>query len=244
MTNVSYMKSFGAYLLLFLFITINTYTAIGQQEEYIEEEITYISPFVEFGVSIIDPLFNFGRAKSDNIVGFGLSAYQPIGEDDQIYLGIILNYARIDRDVQNNQTFGGEDVNDIANSNMLGLSVGFRYFPEISFLGFDPFVEAQLGARSFYTVTKSFFPESSETTNQDTQDFNVAIGYGFVLGTEYYVSDNTAITLKLNFQLSNIANYYVELEENPQNMFPIDNFSFETSQVDFIAYELGISYLF
>ena len=180
----------------------------------------------------------------DAKIGFSIAAYSPFNGDEQVYIGIISHYTLLSRDVQENVTLNGEDVNDIANSSMLGLDLGFRYYPSIYFLNIEPYVEVNLGARSFYTVTKSFFPDLNETTDRQTNEFNVVLAYGFACGTHIFVNDETAINLKVNFQLSNIARYYVDSPENPNNTNPLDNFDLETSQTDFIRYDLGVSYFF
>jgi len=239
------MQRLRAILSFFLLIFFVSNSIIAQEQE-VEEEYTesYASSIIEGSISILDPIFNFG----DEIDGIRLSLnagyYHPLGEDNQMYLGFSGYYAQLDRDVQQNVTSAGENVNDIANSNMVGLDFGMRYYPNFSVLNIEPYIEANLGARSFYTVTKAFFPDLDETIDRETQEFNIAMGYGFSLGLHIYVSDETAINLKTNFQFSNIARYYSELEDNPNNEFPIDNFELQTSQTDFIRYDLGVSYFF
>jgi len=239
------MKGLKA-ILSFFIITFLSATMIFAQETESEDEDTeaYSSSIIEASISILDPIFNFGDEIDGIRMSFNGGYYHPVGEGDQMYIGLSTSYSMIDRDVQLNVTAAGENVNDIANSNMLAIDLAMRYYANFSFLNIEPYIEANLGTRSFYTVTKAFFPDLDETVDRQSREFNIALGYGFSGGIHIYVGDQTALNLKTNFQFSNIAKYYSELEDNPNNPMPIDNFELQTSQTDFIRYDLGVSYFF
>ena len=194
-------------------------------------------------IAIVDPINNFGEEVVGGKVGFSISVLRQVKPESSMFIGLGSYYARIARDLQENVTTEGDAVDDIANSNMLGFDILFRYYPNVYIWQFEPYIEGTIGYRTFYTVTKSFFPDFNETSNYQTNEFNGALSYGFGLGTHIYVDTKWSINLKFNFQVANIANYYIEREVK-NSLDPLENMSLENSQTDLLRFDIGISYLY
>ena len=230
--------------LIFLQLLILNQSAVAQDEDYSEEEYTesYAAWMFEASYTLFDPINTFGRAVEGAKSGFNISVLKQAKPGSDMFFGLSGYYTQLGNDVQENVTSQGEAVDDIASSNVLGFDFTLRYYPDLVFGIVEPFVEAHLGTRFYYTITKSYFPVFDETIDYRANETNSSLAYGFGLGTHVVIDESWALNFKCSYQLANIARYYVKNGEN--NVDPLENFDLEFSSTDWIRYDIGVSFIF
>ena len=231
-----------SFVFLQLLFSINELSAQDGYHEEDENDQNYSAWMFEGAFSIFDPINTFGLHVDGSKSGFNFSVLKQAKPESDVFIGLSGYYTQIGSDLQQNITSSNEPVDDIATSNILGFDIIFRYYPDLVFSVFEPFAEATLGTRFFYTITKSYFPDFDETIDYRTNEFNTSLTYGFGLGTHIILSSDWALNLKMNYQLANIGKYYVENGEN--NVDPLTNFDLKNSSTDWIRYDIGVSFIF
>jgi hypothetical protein len=228
-------------ILQLLFLSDELY---AQNDNYDEEydEQTYSAWMFEGAFSIFDPINTFGQNVEGSKAGFNLSLFKQAKPGSDVFIGLTGYYTQIGSDLQENFTSTNEPVDDLVSSNVLGFDIVFRYYPDLVFSILEPFAEATFGTRFYYSISKSYYPDFDETLDYMTNELNSSLAYGFGFGTHVILSDSWAINLKMNYQLANIAKYYVENGEN--NVDPLTNFDLKNSSTDWIRYDIGASFIF
>ena len=233
-------------MFLSLFVTKPKFLLIGclsmlsilsgaQDQSYEDEgEPVFNRKYIEFSIDRIRPIQTFGENIDETLTGFRFGYMWQMNKEKLDYVGFQINYAHVD---SNTNSFFDSDVRTA--SNIIGVFVNYRHFPDFYFWKIEPFVEAVLGPQFFYTQTTTSFFDVNSTNDVVFDEVDTGIGFGAGVGFLLHITGQVFFTTQLNYIGGTSVTYLVETDA--QNPFPIDNFRPETSQTNYIKLQFGIS---
>lgn len=205
-------------------------------EEYFENRTGLVEVDYIFGV----PLGTFKDQLEHNIHGFGINFLHQRKFDSPHFIGAKFKYFRLDSD-SNTLSSQGFDFNRFVRSNLLSSEALFRMYTARSYLIFDPYLELSLGASFFYTTVLEE-ELTTEGSNVDVEEFDVALSYGVGVGTHIKLFDSITLNLKIVYNSGTIANYLIE--ESEMFIDPLQNFEPRSSSFDHLESSIGLTFAF
>ena len=209
---------------------------LQSQEEYISEEEIPLVNFAEFTLDPVVPLYSFGDLVDKNLFGFSLAYLRQRKRNRIDYFGGQLSYAHIGSITQS-----FIDFEDRTSSEIINLKFLYRYFPNFFFWRVEPFLELGFGPQVIYTfTTTTSFLDDTASLNFESSDFGLA--YHACLGFTTHITGQVFFLTKFSFNGGTSMSYYVPGEY--VSGLPFDNFFRETSSVNFIQWQLGLTVSF
>ncbi len=192
--------------------------------------------FIEFTLDPTIPLYSFKENLNKNLFGISMAYLRQRKPERFDYFGIQFSYAHI-----GSITESFFDFEDRTSTELMNLKFLYRYFPNFYFWRIEPFVEIGIGPQVIYTVTSTnYFLDDTSSLNFDESDFGLVYGIG--LGFTTYLTGQVFLLTKVNFNNGTAMTYYVP-QEYDQGL-PIDNFDPETSAINYINWQLGLTVSF
>lgn len=207
------------------------------QEADIEGEEAYIThklKFVEFSVDRVYPIQTFKRNVDTNLWAAKLGYQRQLKKEKLDYVGFQVSFTQLDAD---SNTFIDSDVR--TSSNFVGAYFNFRHFPNLYFWRIEPFAEVALGPQFFYTQTTTSFFDVDSANDIEFNEVDTGVGYGIGVGFMLHITGQVFFTTQASYFGGTAVTYLTERDN--QFAFPLDNFRPETSQINFIKLQFGIS---
>lgn len=225
------MKNFIICISLFCSCSI-----IAQDQEHEQAPENFKVSYFDFTINLSSPIGNFGEKLDRNMIGFS-AAYLKQRKDNRLdFFGLQLNYMHLGAI---DQVFA--EFEERTGTNLVNLQAVYRYFPNYFFWRIEPFVEAGLGPQLVYSVTTStFFDDGSSDLNFEDSDFGLS--YYVSIGFTLHIAESVLFVAKTGFNSSTSMTY--EVPQEYMGGLPFENFRPETSPLDFIHNQFGISYIF
>lgn len=205
----------------------------AQDEDYsVERPIN----FVEFSIDPVNPIYSFGDLVDKNLIGFSLAYLRQRNLDRLDYFGVQYSYVHV-----GSITESFFDFEDRTSTELMNLKFLYRYFPDFFYWRFEPFIEMGFGPQVIYTLTTTtFFTDDAANLSFDKSEFG--LGYHIGLGLTTHIAGQVFLLTKFNFNGSTSMTYLVP--EEYQSGLPIDNFKSETSPVNYLNWQLGLTVSF
>ena len=223
----------GRILTLLLFTMCFSVVAYGQSGS---DEDPRLINFFELSVDPVNPIYSFGERLDKNLLGFSLAYLRQRKKTRLDYFGAQLSYTHVG---SISASFFDADIR--TSTELINLKFLYRYFPDFFFWRIEPFVELGFGPQVIYTLTtNTFFLDDTTTLVFEESDFGLAyhVGVGFtthIAGQVFFLS-------KFNFNGGTSMSYSVPGEYD--SGLPIDNFFSETSSINYINWQLGLTISF
>ena len=195
----------------------------------------------EFTFDPVKPVYTFGKDLDQTLFGLTAAYYWERKNEDYSFWGVQMNWAHIDSD-KNTYFNGLEDVEDITSSNFFGLQAMLRYYPNFFFWKIEPFAEVAFGTNFFMTTTTRYYFDEDESSDFDFNEFDFGLAYGLGVGFTTHIAGQFFIVTKCSFFGGNSVTY--QYKTGTDEIVPLDNFRDETSQTNYIRYQIGVSFTF
>lgn len=202
-------------------------------EEYVQAKMIN---FFEFSLDPSTPVYSFKDKLDRNMFGFSLAYLRQRKAERYDFFGIELSYAHM-----GSITADFFEFEDRTGSNLINVQLLYRYYPDFFFWRIEPFIEAKFGPQWMYTqtTTTSFIDDSS---NLIFEHSDMGLAYAVGLGFTGHIASQVFLLAKINYNGGTSVTYYVPGEYT--SGLPIDNFTPETSPVNYLNWQLGISVSF
>lgn len=171
--------------------------------------------FIELGIDLTSPQ---GRFKSNldksTLIGFQLAFLRQTSEEKPLFWGIEYGYTRYD---VRNDVF--EEVVDFSvvsfdyrtYANLQRLHGLLRLYPDASFWGFEPYIEAQFGGKWLLAATsKSLTVEEEDTSDFNSESSSWSWSYGASIGINKSLSENIYLNLRGSYFNGSRIKYLVD----------------------------------
>jgi len=230
-------KSFLNFLVFTCFLSLIPFGVSAQYDTTsASKEDTRIVNFIEFSVDALNPVYDFGDQLDKNLVGFSINYLRQRKKTRLDYFGVSLSYAHI-----GSLTASFIDFEDRTSTEMLNMKFLYRYFPSFYFWRIEPFIELGFGPQLIYTLTTTTsFLDDASSLNFENSDFGLAYHAG--IGMTAYLVGQVFLHVKFNLNGATSMTYYV-----PQEYIaglPIENFNPETSSINYLAWQFGLTVSF
>jgi len=244
---MKYSKSFSTVLckvtkyVIFMDLVLLS-SLVCAQEQYEDEDIDAqevnngILHYFDFTLNPSFPFNTFNEKYIGSPFGFSVAylKQRKLGRMD--FLGAQFSYAHL-----GSMTTAFNQFDIRTGTNWINLQFMYRHFPDFYFWKIEPFVEASFGPQWMYTLTTSTLYEDG-TTDFNMEESDFALTYAIGLGFTFYIANGFTIISKVNLTSSTALTYSIPGEN--LGGFPIENFETETSSLNYIQLQLGISYVF
>ncbi|NNE26967.1 MAG: autotransporter outer membrane beta-barrel domain-containing protein [Saprospiraceae bacterium] len=201
----------------------------------------YKAKIFEFTFDPIIPVYNFGRDLDQTLFGLTAAYYWERNKQDYSFWGVQMNWAHIDSD-RNTYFNGVEEVEDLTSSNFFGAQFMLRYYPDFFFWRIEPFAELSFGSNFFTTTTTRYYFDEDNSSDFDFNEFDFALSYGLGIGFTTQIVQQFFLVTKCSFYGGNTVTY--QYQDGEDEIVPLDNFRNETSQTNYIRFQVGISFTF
>ena len=233
--NIECLKQYFAnvfFYILCFFLTV--VVANGQEQESLDlNKLNYC----EVTFTRMLPQSTFGDKLGRNVSGFSINYLRQRKLNKMDFFGVNFDYYHLGNSSEVFQTF-----EERSGTNLMGLQGVYRLFPELYFWRIEPFIEGRLGAQFVYTVTTTtIFIDDTVDVNFDDTDFGITYGIG--VGTTLYLLENAFLLFKINYESGTALTYLIP-DDDPMGILPIENFKTETSSLDRLTWQLGLSFIF
>jgi|GEM_PF-732205 len=209
---------------------------LDETTDMAEEVNNNILHYFDFTLNPSFPLNTFNEKYSGSPFGFSFSYLKQRKPGKMDFMGAQFSYANLGFLTN---SFNEFDIR--TGTNWMNLQFLYRHFPDFYFWKIEPFIEASFGPHWMYTITTTtLFVDG--TTDYDIEDSDLALTYAVGLGFTLYIADGFALLAKANLTSSTALTYNIPGEDF--GGFPFDNFETETSSLNYIQLQLGISYIF
>jgi len=192
--------------------------------------------FAEISLDVNKPIYSFRDRLDKTLYGLSVSYLRQRKLKRLDCFGVQFSYAHIGSITQN-----FFDFEDRTGTNMMSLRFLYRFYPEFYFWRIEPFIETSFGPQIVYTVTTttSFIDDSASL---NFEEFDMGISYGVGLGFSTYITSQVFFLTKFSFNGGSSLSYFVP-GEYVQGL-PFENFFQETSSINFLNLQLGLSVSF
>lgn len=215
------------------------------QEEDTTSVETPVARTFDFTLDAVLPVQTFNEKLGKDMFGFTLAYLFERKSRNYDFWGIQFDYGHLG---YRSNTYlapasqGYVDVDERTGSNFIGFHFLYRYYTPFFFWRIEPFAEAALGTKMFYThTTRNFFDEEG-TTDFDFDEFDMNISYGIGIGFTAQIAGQFFFVSKLHFYSGNSLTYLVPGDGDDE--VPINNFFSETTQTNLLRLQFGLSYTF
>ncbi len=226
-------------LLIFSQEDIDTY----EDEEVLNRKLWLL----EFNLELDKPINAFGRnLNNDAKFGLSFSVLRERKINGPIFLGgsfyTLFLGSRATEYVDNTTL---EDISDRAASVGLGFDFTLRYYPDFYYGPFEPFFEAVIGPRFFYSYTSTTSLNTGENIGFDINSWDSSLAYGVGAGVHTTIYEAYGMNLKVLFHPGFIANYLVRQDDNTiVSDNPLDFFRSASSSTDMFRFQWGFVAVF
>lgn len=209
--------------------------SLGEDETYQEVNNEILSYF-DFTLNPSFPFNTFNEKYTGNPFGFSAAYLRQNKLGRMTFMGAQFSYAHLG---SLTTMFNEFDIR--TGTNWMNLQFLYRHFPDFYFWKIEPFFEASFGPQWMYTISTSTLFEDG-TTNYDIEESDFALTYAIGFGFTLYIADGFTFLTKANLTSSTALTYFVPGED--LGGFPFDNFNVETSSLNYLQLQFGISYVF
>ena len=213
------------------------------EKDSTENEIK--AKIIDFSLDAILPIQTFKDKVDKNMFGFTLAYLFERESINYDFWGFQFDYGHLGS--RSNSylapaNLGYVEVEDRSGSNFIGLHFVYRYYLPFYFWRIEPFAEANLGTKMFYThTTRNYFDEEG-SSDFDFDEFDMNLSYGIGLGFTLHIAGQYFFVSKMHFYSGNSLTYLVPSDGIDE--IPVNNFITETTQTNLIRLQFGLSYTF
>lgn len=255
------MKSFLAGVFVFFVSFSIGYSQDDQPTVEENSEIEYLEEedyepvnvnFFEGSFSAIIPSGRFGEKVDQSVYyGFSLAYLRQLKKEKPAFIGAEVYHSFMGSVTRGyDLSVNGEfvDATGRMNANVTGLNLLGRYYPNLKLGPIEPFIEVHFGGKWLYSYLSEsgFFQDEVEYSNNDFIKGDLVLAYGGAVGMQIYLDQSVYLSIKGSYQVSNSAEFYYRIEDEP-NIFPllpIDGFEKTNTVTNNIKLDLGFTYLY
>ena len=205
------------------------------------EESSIKAKIFELTFDPVVPVYTFGRDLDQTLYGLTAAYYWERKNQDYSFWGVQANWAHIDSD-RNTYYRGAEEVEDITSSNFFGIQAMLRYYPDFFFWRIEPFAEVSFGTNFFTTTTTRYYFDEDDSSDFDFNEFDFGLSYGLGIGFTTQIVQQFFLVTKCSFYGGNAVTY--QFKDGIDEVVPLDNFQTETSQTNYLRFQIGVSFTF
>jgi len=199
-------------------------------------DTTKLINFAELSLDINNPIYSFGNRLDKTLYGLSVSYLRQRNVRRPDCFGVQFSYAHIGSITQN-----FFDFEDRTGTNLMSLRFLYRFYPDFYFWRIEPFIETSFGPQLVYTVTTTTsFIDDSASLNFEESDMGISYGVG--LGFSTYISGQVFLLTKFSFNGGSSLTYFMP-GDYIQGL-PFENFYAETSSINYLNLQLGLSVSF
>jgi len=199
-------------------------------------DTTKLINFAELSLDINNPIYSFGNRLDKTLYGLSVSYLRQRNVTRPDCFGVQFSYAHIGSITQN-----FFDFEDRTGTNLMSLRFLYRFYPDFYFWRIEPFIETSFGPQLVYTVTTTTsFIDDSASLNFEESDMGISYGVG--LGFSTYISGQVFLLTKFSFNGGSSLTYFMP-GDYIQGL-PFENFYAETSSINYLNLQLGLSVSF
>ncbi|NNK90145.1 MAG: hypothetical protein HKO89_06005 [Saprospiraceae bacterium] len=216
----------------------------GQSEDTIAVDEPRAKIF-DFTLDAVMPVQTFNEKLGKDMFGFTMAYYVERKSKNYDFWGFQFDYGHLGSRTNRYLTPANQgiiEVDERTGSNFVGLHFMYRYYTPFFFWKIEPFAEAALGTKMFYTnTTRNFFDEEG-SSDFDFDEFDMNVSYGVGIGFTAQLSGQFFFITKMHFYSGNSLSYLVPKDGDDE--IPINNFFTETTQTNLVRLQFGVSYTF
>ncbi len=199
---------------------------------------------IEFAYKGILPQKSFSRYIDDYHSGFRFSFLKSFKSNPRLLAGLAFNYVRIEalsNTLEIADNFEIFDVRFTTSTSMWVISPQVRYYPEIGFWIIEPYIEASIGLNNIISRTVETVVGSEESSS-DFHEYTAALSYSGGLGLQFNATEAFALHTSVSFFGGNNADYWIV--DRILFEFPWDNFVKKSTQIDYLNFDIGLTFEF
>jgi len=133
-------------------------------------------------------------------------------------------------------------------SSYVGFNGLYRYYPDVSFYGIEPYFEGALGFKLFNTFerTSAFIDNFEEFNEGEFIHGDLVLAYSGSFGLQTLITENMYANIKSTYQAGNSA----EFDRVRDNLvgeditFPIQAMELTNSATNLLRFDIGVTFIF
>lgn len=199
--------------------------------------------FLDFSVGLVSPQRTFGKSFGDGFFNLDLAYHRQISLEKPVFWGIGIGYSKFGSvygTFEETIDLSFEEVSYSTYNNLVNFRGGFRYYPDLFFGRFYPYIEGELGGAWIFTTTDRTIT-ALETSESDINFGRIAPSMGGTIGLNIEIVDSWYLSLGYTIFKSLPIRYLYPDDNAVQLDSTLDVFKERRSTVDANIFRIGIT---
>ncbi|MBK8350005.1 MAG: hypothetical protein IPL08_21215 [Saprospiraceae bacterium] len=187
----------------------------------------------------------FARQIPEYKFGFDVGFLRQVKTEKPLFWGMDIYYNNLgstSATIEEILDFNFVNFDYSTTSNLLGANARMRFYPDIYLFGIEPYMEAHLGYKWFFTNTTKAFSDDAESSDTNLEKGSLSLSYGISLGFNIPISNKLYLNLKGSYLPGLSTPYYALRPENSIVTSTLDGFDLKRSTTDIFRWDLGVTY--